>query len=249
MLLIGLESSINSEILESYKGKEVIEPGHLTVLKNAESRMTEISNMLNLPANTPSEEIVTLIKGIKEGSSPTGQAILQSYLEAKERIQKIKNEMEEAGTSKDVTNRLESQSFKIANQEGQLKYLETKLNQTGLGPGMRPCWVNTDGTIDYIFDIVLTDAGIKIREHINPSRDRERSYLPMPTINPAEVLLPIDFRQRTYPLYEKSLQMECRFYVIIYDGTGPAEKETYKYLLKTVEDHFYKRLDYGPPPF
>ena len=33
----------------------------------------------------------------------------------------------------------------------------------GHGKGERPCWVQLDGTIDYLYDVVLTSRGIKMR--------------------------------------------------------------------------------------
>lgn len=51
------------------------------------------------------------------------------------------------------------------------------------------------------------------------------------------------------PLYDSSLVANCRFFVTVYDATGPAEKDLYKSLLRTVEGHFYKRLSLEPAPF
>jgi hypothetical protein len=71
----------------------------------------------------------------------------------------------------------------------------------------------------------------------------------MPRIDPSEILIPPEFLRRTRPLFNHSLAANCRFFVVIYDGTGPTEKELFKQLLLTVEGHFYKRLDRGIPPF
>ncbi len=37
--------------------------------------------------------------------------------------------------------------------------------------------------------------------------------------------------------------------ILVSVDTGPTEKELYKELLRTVENHFYKRLDLGRAPF
>lgn len=74
-------------------------------------------------------------------------------------------------------------------------------------------------------------------------------FVPMPVVDPIEVLSPAEFLRRTEPLYNHSLAANCRFFVVVYDSTGSMEKELYKHLLRTVEGHFYKRLDRGPAPF
>jgi hypothetical protein len=143
----------------------------------------------------------------------------------------------------------ETQSFRIANQDGQLQRYEKQLADAGLGKGERPCWVKPDGTIEFLYDVVLASKGIRMREIQNPLRARERDLLPMPQVEPDTYLSQEKFRQMTYPLFESSLALNCRFFVVIYDDTLPTEKERYKSLLRTVEGHFYKRLDRGPAPF
>jgi len=73
--------------------------------------------------------------------------------------------------------------------------------------------------------------------------------LPAPTVDPQEVLSESVFLARTRPLFQYSQQENCRFFVVVYDATASHEKPLYKSLLRAVEGHFYKRLDYGPAPF
>jgi len=126
---------------------------------------------------------------------------------------------------------------------------EQQLQSAGLGKGERPCWVQPDGTIEFLFDVVLGTDGIRMRENVYPSRNKERKDLPMPSTNPLETITQSEFVTRTLPLYESSLAANCRFFVTVYDGTGPEEKERYKSLLRTVEGHFYKRLSRDSAPF
>jgi len=119
----------------------------------------------------------------------------------------------------------------------------------GQGKGERPCWVKPDGAIDYLYDVVLTSGGIRMREYALPHRLSERTKLPMPAVDFRETLTPSDFLRRTRPLFDRGLAENCRFFVVIFDATGFSEKLLYKGLLKTVEGHFYKRLDDGPAPF
>jgi hypothetical protein len=164
-------------------------------------------------------------------------------------MKKIRDEIQEKGGSEELARKAEEQSYRIANQEGQLQLYEEKLKDAGLGKGERPCWVRPDGTIEYLYDVVLTSEGIRMREYTYPQREREREILPMPAVDPNEVLSPEEFLRRTQSLYEKSQEENCRYFVVIYDATGPVEKDLYKKLLQAVEGHFYKRLSSGPAPF
>jgi len=120
----------------------------------------------------------------------------------------------------------------------------------GQGKGVRPCWVQPNGTIDYLYDVVLTSDGIRMKEYAHPSRAAERALLPMPAADPTETLSEQEFLTRTYPLYQRSQADNCRFFVWIYDGTGAQEKTLYKRLRRTVEGNFYinrNREDAAPP--
>jgi hypothetical protein len=119
----------------------------------------------------------------------------------------------------------------------------------GLGKGERPCWVKPDGSIEYLYDVVLGSDGIRMREYRHEGRVHERSLLPMPKVSPDEVLSIGEFLRRTEPLFRYSEAANCRYFVVVYDDTGPTEKERYKELLRAVEGHFYKRLERGAAPF
>ena len=71
----------------------------------------------------------------------------------------------------------------------------------------------------------------------------------MPASDPTEVIAPVEFQRRTQALYDSSLAANCRFFVTVFDATGPAEKNLYKSLLRAVEGHFYKRLSLAAAPF
>ena len=75
----------------------------------------------------------------------------------------MKEEIQKDGAPEALTRQLE-QSHRIANQEGQLRRYEAQLKEKGLGGGERPCWVKPDGTIEYLYDVVLASNGIRMRE-------------------------------------------------------------------------------------
>jgi len=145
--------------------------------------------------------------------------------------------------------RAAEQKSELATRDGQLRRYEEQLRSAGLGAGERPCWVRADGTIEYLYEVVLASEGIRMREVANPERLAQRQALPMPPIEEGETLSPEQFLSLTRPLYDSSLARNCRFFVAVYDGTASDEKGLYKSLLRTVEGHFYKRLSSESPPF
>lgn len=247
LLLIGLEEL---EKVVEREGKELVEVGRLQALKESESLLTQLRSPLQ-PANGSSvEEIRTLIRALQEvAATPEGQTTLKEARAVIDQMNNVREQIRGEGASEALANQIEQKSYRIANQEGQLGRYESLLKEAGLGKGERPCWVKPDGTIEYLYDIVLASKGIRMREYKYNHRGRERSLLPMSTVDPNQLLSPAEFLQKTQPLYNHSLAENCRFFVVIYDATGPTEKELYKRLLRTVEGHFYKRLDREPAPF
>jgi hypothetical protein len=109
--------------------------------------------------------------------------------------------------------------------------------------------VKSDGTIEYLFDVVLGSNGIRVRENVFPKRLNEREALQVPPTDPSQVLTQGEFLRRTQNLFEHSAAQNCRFYVVVYDATAPSEKELYKSILRTVEENFHKRLSLELAPF
>lgn len=256
LLLIAFEGMQREETLQEFRGKSAITPQRLRQLEDAEHTLQVTAEELGVGPDTPSDDFRHLARIVQVvARSGPGQTALT---EAKEEIEKLRTtskalEKALAGTNstgaETVVRQLEQQSYKIANQEGQLKNYERKLASVGQGKDERPCWVRPDGTIDFLYDVVLASGGIRMREYIHPHRVAERSHLPMPVVDPREILTPGEFIRRTRPIFDRSVAENCRFFVVIYDATPTHEKPLYKSLLKTVEGHFYKRLDDASAPF
>lgn len=247
LLLIGFKDWQQAVAME---GKEAVKVERLRALEEADSLLTQLRSPLQVPNNASVEEIRTLIRALQEvTATPEGQTTLQETRAVLEQMSRIRDQIKKEGGSEVLAKQVEQQSYRIANQEGQLQRYESVLKEAGQGKGERPCWVKPDGTIEYLYDVVLASNGIRMREYKYDHREREHSLLPMPAVNPNELLSPAEFLRRTEPLYNHSVAENCRFFVVVYDATGSTEKERYKQLLWTVEGHFYKRLDRGPAPF
>lgn len=240
----------------SSRGRVMVPETRLQRLETSDRLMQELAEGVDAGANAAPDEIARLVRVVQAAAKTSdGQSMLAAAKEelaeiedAKARLEHLADVAEEA-EGEFFADELERQSFELANKEGQLKRYEQQLAVAGLGKGERPCWVRPDGTIEYLYDVVLTSNGIKMREYRYPARSRERALLPMAEITPDRTLTPAEFVRLTEPLFRRSIAENCRFFVVVYDDTAPTEKELYKQLLRTVEGHFYKRLSRDPAPF
>jgi hypothetical protein len=173
---------------------------------------------------------------------------LAGLREAKARLIRA-TERAEGGDSEELVDQLAEQASEIGNKEGQLARYEEKLRSIGQGKGERPCWVQPNGKIEFLYDVILQSEGLRMREIANPARAADRARLPIPSVDPQEVLTDAAFTNLTRPLFDASVAQNCRFFVVVYDATGPDEKDRYKRLLRTVEGHFYKSLASGTAGF
>ena len=65
----------------------------------------------------------------------------------------------------------------------------------------------------------------------------------------ATTLTSQQFLDQTKPVYDWSVDEECRFFVRAFDMTAADQKELYKDRMRTLESHFYKNANpTGLPP-
>ena len=246
MLLIAFEEYRQRAAKKAREGTTPVPVAELVQLRRADTQIQQIAAELGVAEDLPPEDFQKLIRAIQPiAKSGVGEQVLAEARAEIERQKAVRAglaaalEASKAGDTDAVIRQIEEKSYKIANQEGQLALAEKKLERSGQGKGVRPCWVQPDGTIDYLYDVVLTGDGIRMKEYPHPSRAAERALLPMPAVDPGEALSEQEFLRRTRPLYQSSEATNCRFFVWIYDDTGAQEKTLYKRLRKTVEGHFY----------
>jgi hypothetical protein len=250
LLLIGFNEWVEARDRELASGKSLVERSRLDQLQQKEQQLNAVTNALQVRPTASEEEIQAMVRAVVQAAdTPTGQSALTQVKDALSQIERIKQELRDSNHPEALLTTLEKQAFTLSNQEGQLKYYETKLQEAGAGKGERPCWVDPNGTIEFLFDVVLSSEGIRMREVSNPTRTKERGALPVPETDEHTILTPAEFTRRTVPLYESSLAANCRFFVRVFDATGPTEKDLYKSLLHTVEAHFFKRLSVDAAPF
>ena len=128
--------------------------------------------------------------------------------------------------------------------KNQTTYLNTRLNAKTGGFDLPPCWVDTKGKIQYIFDTSLTDDGIYVENKTVAGRDGDLDKLPLARAVYGEPLGPGEFSAAFSPLLKWSNEHGCRFYVRLYDDMRDGDRADYKELRGTVEGYFRILLSY-----
>ena len=160
---------------------------------------------------------------------------LASLSETKQQLAKFQDAARSSGFS------LEPEAIKNA-LESAREY--ENLKSEGKGTEMPSCWTREDGTIEYIYEVNLTPTGLVVREttDVSPHRVDERRTLPVEKLSMEQDLSEASFLLATSDLFEWSKSKKCRFFVRVFDSTGPTEKAIYQSRLRTVEAHFYKLI-------
>ena len=163
-----------------------------------------------------------------ENSIEELQRELGSFREAKQELEEIHEAAQKSGFS----------THPDAVKDTLISY--GKLTSAGKGTEVPSCWTCEDGTVEYIYDVKLTPTGLIVRETDLSHRVEERQNLPVQNIVLGQDISEDAFLAATSHLLEFSQSKECRFFVRVFDATGPTEKAIYKSRLKTVEARFYK---------
>jgi len=129
--------------------------------------------------------------------------------------------------------------------KGQMTNLQHRCGSGGTQ--MPPCWVTANGEAEYIFDVDLVSGGedgqILLHDDHVTSHDDDKARL-FQSVTFDRPLTESQFLDQTGALYAFGRQQkpECRFFVRVQDRTEAHDKEVFKDLLLTVEEHFYKKL-------
>jgi len=235
---------------ERYAKVMSVPPDRLETLVAAEEALRSLQDAIGAePADTP-EEIQELVRALAESAhSPEGQTSLKAMRSALAEIKRAEAEIRRTaerleGESGSMAETVAQQSRDLAIKEGQLQYAEQRLRALGSGgSGARPCWVEPNGSVVFLYDVILASAGIRMKLRDGVLGSPRLADLPVAVIDPLRVMSEDEFRSRTRALYDYGRRDEnrCRFHVYVWDGTASAEKERYKDLLRTVEGHFYKQ--------
>lgn len=207
-------------------------------------RIDEVENLKN--------ELEKLTEKLAEVEKAPEMRALKTIKDALQQtvIAKGKNLGEADSMAKTVVAAIK-QNASLTGRVEHLSKAVSRMAKEGKGGTLPSCLIRDDGREDYLLDVVLASDGIagSTRKIVAFMPDEIRGLFSEKQFD-RQIMSPTGFSKATRDLFRWSERKNCRFYVKVYDGTGPAEKLNYKQHLRTVEGHFYKyEVLNDPPPF
>lgn len=238
----------------------------LNELATANSKLAELSKVLNAKYGEDGEidDIFTELRMVRKENAELKQraadneSALSEVKANAELLREIKASLQSAAVTQanaaevaaivkaglakgDKAIQCERDAIEKNRLEGQLASAQATLTRLGKGTEMPACWANPKtGRPEYIFSVDLTSTGLVIHDEKLQHRQPDQALLPLGEIGFDTEVSPDAFRMQTSALWSWSKEHQCRFFVMVRDKTQPTEKDTYKRLLRTLEDHFYK---------
>lgn len=129
----------------------------------------------------------------------------------------------------------------LQNCRGQLKNCTAKLGPRGYGHP--PCWTDSSGGIQYIFDVELRTDGVAVTARWPAERGEDaRALAGAVELGSGAVMRLEEFRARTASIFaaSRAATPECRHYVRLLRSPALKDIDLFNRLRLGVEDHFYK---------
>lgn len=109
----------------------------------------------------------------------------------------------------------------------------------GVALSLEPCWINAEGThAQYIYDVHLSDEGIKVTKTFGAARDADYGALGVDGATLDSQIDRYTFAAQFAPLFNQSVAQNCRHFVRVYEGDHKTA-EHYKAQRDAVESFFY----------
>jgi hypothetical protein len=109
---------------------------------------------------------------------------------------------------------------------------------SGKGLSFPSCWINSTGQTEFLFDVTFLDTGLRVND-ATPARAQDAAWAMVGSFPRGSDLNERTFLAATSKLAAWSREQKCRFYTRNHDGTGPSNKDRYKYLQRQIEQSFY----------
>ena len=130
---------------------------------------------------------------------------------------------------------------KVASLEADREKICRERDNLMRGPGngltYPSCWTTAIGQTEYIFDVTLSDAGVRVR-NATAARANDKAWGIVGPFARDTTINENVFIGATKKLFEWSKGQNCRFYTIVRDATG-SSKARYKHLQQMVQGNFY----------
>jgi len=124
-----------------------------------------------------------------------------------------------------------------------LNKAKTQLRGKGQGLEYPSCFETPEGRIQYVYAVEFGEDTLKLIELPVPGNEELKARLPFDKIIVDQNIEPALYSSITRPIYEWSIQNECRFFVRVFDNTSAANKQQYKKMMRHIESRFYKWED------
>jgi len=169
--------------------------------------------------------------------------MLASLRDLRERLEQLTalSGPEAARQVREMLKREQEYSSRLSTMQARIKSLQGEIRSQGKGASYPPCWISpATGKAEYLFDVVITDAGVKVRDGSPPHRAGEKARLPLQNVRFGELHKVEAFLASTQALAVACERENCRHYVRLYDETST--KSAFKSQMLAIETQFYKYL-------
>lgn len=153
-------------------------------------------------------------------------------------IQQMSDDNHESPTTQQIVEKLQEVSTLLKENgtlRGQIAQLSKQIKASGRGNEFPSCWVTSDGKPESIFELSISNSSIRILERSLPSRTEDKRQLPVEDVRYDAELDRFEFVSMLRPLYQWSLDHQCRFYVIRASTHSSARID----LVNAVNGYFY----------
>ncbi|NCO25989.1 MAG: hypothetical protein GW919_03770 [Epsilonproteobacteria bacterium] len=128
----------------------------------------------------------------------------------------------------------------IADLKNKIKYLQKKIEKNGVVH--LPCLLDNEGTTMYLFKLYLRDDNMYVQLGWQDGIEELTKGLPNLDKLVDQTMTLNTFMKLTKPIFEQTVQDECRHFVYFEDET--ISKREYKRKTLTIQHHFYKYIDH-----
>jgi len=153
-------------------------------------------------------------------------------------IQALSRESHGKPTTTEIVDKLTQMAQLLNDNEtlkGQNVQLSRQIRAAGRGNEFPSCWVTPDGRVESIFELIMSESGIRIIDRAPLHRSEEKKYLPLSGVLYDMELDRFEFEAAVRPLYQWSVAHQCRFYVMI----ASSEHSAPIHLVNAVNGYFY----------
>jgi hypothetical protein len=263
-----VSQSVLNEVVKQFgdvQGQAEIDETFQVLLADAEknAKVAEAIKNSNIQIDKDNEnEAVDLVavsnaaqKVVKSSQQPANNAT--EIIAGLERVENVARESAKSGALHDLATEKGRQAAKAAMasdicalqypDERQQEECRKKVVEIAGGKGLefQSCWWDKT-TVPWrtknIYEVALTDGGYILREAdpgVEEYRVQRATQLPVGAISLNTELDEAVFLGQTLALRQWSEQNNCRFFVRVFDETGPNEKTIYKKRSDVLEQRFY----------